>query len=163
MSGLIETGPYQPLNKDPTDRLTRKLSEKLLSLKRNGHTSEAVYNKIRPRHKQLPRIYGLPKIHKANILLRPIKSCINTFVHDLSAFLANIISPLTGNSDFMVTNSAQFASIISSEKIQDNEITVSFDVESLFTNIPIEGAVTSRATKVGEQPWPCRPHDANTC
>ena len=29
MSNLIENGPYQLLNKDPTDRLTRKLSESL--------------------------------------------------------------------------------------------------------------------------------------
>ena len=46
MSTLIENGPYQLLNKDPTDRLTRKLSEKLLTLKRSGYLSEAVYNKI---------------------------------------------------------------------------------------------------------------------
>ena len=45
MSTLIENGPYQLLNKDPTDRLTCKLSEKLLSLKRSGYLSEAVYNK----------------------------------------------------------------------------------------------------------------------
>ena len=63
MSTLIENGPYQLLNKDPTDRLTRKLSEKLLTLKRSRYLPEAVYNKIRPRHKQPPRIYGLPKIH----------------------------------------------------------------------------------------------------
>ena len=74
MSTLIENGPYQLLNKDPTDRLTRKLSEKLLTLKRSGYLSEAVYNKIRPRHKQPPRIYGLPKIHKADVPLRPIVS-----------------------------------------------------------------------------------------
>ena len=132
MSALIDSGPYQLLNKDPTDRLTQKLSEKLLTLKRNGHISEAVYNKIRPRHKQPPRVYGLPKIHKANTPLRPIVSCVNTFAYDASAFLANILSPLTGNSDFTVTNSAHFASIISSEKIQDHEIMVSFDIESLF-------------------------------
>ena len=60
MKTLIETGPYQLLNKDPTDRLSRKVTEKLLSLKRNGLLSETAYNKIRPRHKQLPRIYGLP-------------------------------------------------------------------------------------------------------
>jgi len=136
-SALIETRPYQPLNKDPTDHLTRKLSEKLLSLKRNRRISEAAYNKIRPRHKQPPRIFGLPKIHKANIPLRPVVSCVNTFAYDLSAFLANILSPVTGNSDFTMTNSAYVASIISSEKIQDNEIMVSFDVESLFTNVPI--------------------------
>ena len=63
MSSLIENGPYQLLYKDPTDRLTRKLSEKLLTLKRSGHLTEAVYNKIRPQHKQPPRIYDLPKIH----------------------------------------------------------------------------------------------------
>ena len=36
MSTLIENGRYQLLNKDPTDCLTRKLSEKLLTLKRSG-------------------------------------------------------------------------------------------------------------------------------
>ena len=74
MSALIENGPYQLLNKDPTDRMTRKLSEKLLTLKRSGYLSEAVYNKIRPRHKQPPRIYGLLNIHKADVPLRPIVS-----------------------------------------------------------------------------------------
>jgi len=35
MSSLIENGLYQLLNKDPTERLTRKLSEKLLTVKRS--------------------------------------------------------------------------------------------------------------------------------
>ena len=56
MSSLIENGPYQLLNKDQTHRLNRKLSEKLLTLKRSGHLREAVYNKIRPRHKPLSRL-----------------------------------------------------------------------------------------------------------
>ena len=51
VSALIGTGPHTLIKKDPTDRLTWKLSEKLLSLKRNGHISEAVYDKIRPRRK----------------------------------------------------------------------------------------------------------------
>ena len=51
MSALIGTGPYTLIKKYPTDCLTRKLSEKLLSLKSNGHISEAVYDKIRPRRK----------------------------------------------------------------------------------------------------------------
>ena len=75
MSTLIY--PYQLLNKDPTDRLTRKLSEKLLTLKRSAYLSEAVYNKIKTRHKQPPRIYGSSKIHKANVHLRHIVSCVN--------------------------------------------------------------------------------------
>ena len=49
-------------------------------------------------------------------------SFVNTFAYDLAPFLANISSPLTGISDFTVTNSAHFASVISNEKIQDHEI-----------------------------------------
>ena len=141
MKTLIETGPYQLLNKDPTDRLSRKLTEKLLSLKRSGHLSESVYNKIRPKHKQPPRIYGQPKIHKPNVPLRPIVSCINTFAYDLSAHLADILSPLTGKSEYAVTNSTHFVNTINHERIQEKEIMVSFDIESLFTNVPIEDAV----------------------
>ncbi|CAH3132958.1 unnamed protein product [Pocillopora meandrina] len=155
MFTLIENGPYQLLNKDPTDRLTRKLSEKLLTLKRSGYLSEAVYNKIRPRHKQPPRIYGLPKIHKADVPLRPIVkcwSCVNTFAYDLSAYLANILSPLTGKSEYTVTNSAHFASTVSNETILDNEIMVSFDVESLFTNDPIDTAVQAALQKLENDP-----------
>jgi len=39
-----------------------------------------------------------------------------------------------------VNNSANFVSTKSSERILDNDIMVSFDVESLFTNVPIEDA-----------------------
>ena len=35
-------------------------------------------------------------------------SCIYTFAHDLSAYLANIISSLIGNSDILVLNTAIF-------------------------------------------------------
>ena len=46
ISTLVENGPYQLLNKDPTDRLTRKLSEKLLTLKRNGHGKKMAKSKL---------------------------------------------------------------------------------------------------------------------
>ena len=48
-------------------------------------------HKIKPRHKQPPRIYGLPKIHKPNTPWGPIESCINTFAYDLLAYLAIIL------------------------------------------------------------------------
>ena len=48
MSSLIGSGPYQGLNKEPVEHLLRKLSKKLLTLKRIGYLSEAVYNKISP-------------------------------------------------------------------------------------------------------------------
>ena len=78
-------------------------------------------------------------------------SCVNTFAYDLSAYLANILSPLTGKSEYTVTNSAHFVSTVSNETILDNEIMVSFDVESLFTNVPIDAAVQAALQKLKEQ------------
>ena len=152
MSTLIENGPYQLLNKDLTDRLTRKSSEKLLILKRSGYLSEAVYDKIKPRHKQPLRIYGLPKIHKVDVPLRPIVLWVNTFTYDLSAYLANILSPLTGESEYTVTNSAHFVSTVSNETILDNDIMVFFDVKSLFTNVPIDTTVQAALQKLENNP-----------
>ena len=59
----------------------------------------------------------------------------------LSAYLANIL-----------TNSAHFVSTTSSETILDNEIMVSFDVESLFTNVPIDAAVQTALQKLKDDP-----------
>ena len=103
-------------------------------------------------HKQPPRIYGLPKIHKPEIPLRPIVSCVNTFAYDLSAHLADILYPLSGESDYTVPNSSYFVSTISNERIQENEVMVAADVESLFTNVPIEGAARAALCKVENDP-----------
>ncbi|RMX51942.1 hypothetical protein pdam_00004729 [Pocillopora damicornis] len=44
-------------------------------------------------------------------------------------------------SEYTVTNSAHFVPTVSNETILDNEIRVSFDVESLFTDVRIDAAV----------------------
>ena len=51
-----------------------------------------------------------------------------------------------------MTNSAHFISTISSETIQDNKIMVSFDVESLFTNVPIDAAVQAALQRLENDP-----------
>ena len=43
--------------------------------------------------------------------------------------------------EYTVTNSAHLVSTISNAMILNNRIMVSFDVQSLFTNVPIDAAV----------------------
>ena len=95
---------------------------------------------------------SVPKIHKPEIPLRPIVSCISTFAYDLSAHLADILFPLTGKSDYTVTSSTYFVSTISHERMQENEVMVPFDVESLFTNVPIKGAAKAALCKLENDP-----------
>ena len=51
-----------------------------------------------------------------------------------------------------MTNLAHFVSPISSETILGNEMMVSFDVDLLFTNIPIDTAVQAAPEKLENDP-----------
>ena len=73
------------------------------------------------------------------------------FAYDLSGYSARILSPLTGNSNYTVKNSGEFANIISKETIQTNEV-ITFDVESLFTNVPIEETAQAALHRLKNDP-----------
>ena len=69
---------------------------------------------------------------------RPILSAIGTPTYDLAKFLVPILKPLTEN-EYTVHDSFSFASHIS--KFNSKNLMVSLDVESLFTNIPLEETI----------------------
>ena len=79
--------------------------------------------------------YGLPKIHKPDVPLRPITSSLGSSMYELSKHLVPTISPLQNNR-YSVQNSRAFAERIQEQTLEPNEIFVSFDVASLFTCIP---------------------------
>eukprot|EP00117_Sycon_ciliatum_P009241 scpid110626/ scgid11612/ len=64
-----------------------------------------------------PHFYGLPKIHKDNIPLRPIVVAIGSPVHRLAPFLAKFVWTLTGESPTHVTKSQEFISTITDTSI----------------------------------------------
>ena len=59
-------------------------------------------------------------------------------MYSLAKFVTKIISPLTGQTVAHVKNSLDFRNMILKERIDESEIMVSFDVKSLFTNVPID-------------------------
>ena len=69
---MLETGTYGKLRGDPTATQENSLSRKLKGLENNQEITSALYNKLRPTGSQLPRIYGLPKIHKPDCHLDPL-------------------------------------------------------------------------------------------
>ena len=90
---------------------------------------------------QIPFIYGLPKIHKPDVPLRPIVSFYTSPSYQLSKYLTRLLSPLVGNTSSNVKNSAEFKTFITSQQLKSDEVLVSFDVVSLFTKIPTKLAV----------------------
>lgn len=54
------------------------------------------YRQLSQHYNKLLHIYGLPKVHKDSISLRPIVSCQGSVWNPLSGFLVNIINPFIG-------------------------------------------------------------------
>ena len=80
-------------------------------------------------------MYDLPKIHKRETPLRPILSTSGTYNYNMSRFLVPLLAPPTSNS-FVVKDSFTFVEEICNFP-NENYVMASFDVTSLFTNIPI--------------------------
>ena len=65
---------HEPLKRDPTPALQRRLNKKLFDLKKNDTIDIQLYYRVRCRVPQPPKPHGLPKLHKPNIPMRPIVS-----------------------------------------------------------------------------------------
>ena len=84
----------------------------------------------------VPKLYGLLKLHKPNIPLRPIVSFCGSPTYQLSKYLTNVLKPLTDESRHKLQSTENFIDAIKTIQIPDDHKLVSFDVKSLFTSIP---------------------------
>ena len=55
---------------DNSAKVASKIQRQLLQLKKDGLLPPSVYETIRPTGTQRPLLFGLPKIHKEDLLLR---------------------------------------------------------------------------------------------
>ena len=84
----------------------------------------------------LARCYGLPKIHKKDIPLRPIISLINSPTYFLAKILYEVLKDNLNTPISHINNSFELKEKIKDIIIDDDHILISLDVSSLFTNIP---------------------------
>ena len=89
----------------------------------------------------IPKFYGLPKVHKEGIPLRPIVSSIGAASYETAKELARILKPLVGSSPFHVQNSKDFIQQIKDIKLEEDQCIMSYDVKALFTSVPIQPAI----------------------
>jgi len=138
---LQDLNTYRILRQDPTFRLQTKnntLIDKLLKLKliTKRERNNMITTTALP-----PRIYGLPKIHKEGIPLRPICSSMDSPSYALCKHIIKILKQITDKSTYNVKNSLSFKEKINDTHIYDDEILISFDVVSLFSSIPTDLAI----------------------
>ena len=106
-------------------------------VKKPGYISDEVYKQLYPNGSHIGVLYGLPKVHKRNNPMRPICSMVGTSTYELGKFVAKLIQPAAVNKHGTDLNDTfQFVSQISLQNLNDCTM-ASFDVQSLFTNVPL--------------------------
>ena len=82
-------------------------------------------------------LYGLPKLHKDGIPLRPILASTGSFNYQSAVWLNKILMPLREH-DSNIKDTFDFQEKLSDMFNLTSKILASFDVKSLFTNIPVD-------------------------
>ena len=97
----------------------------------------SVINRLSPTNCSLPKLYGLPKIHKPNVPLRPILSMTNSPTYNLAKWLANLLKPVQeAVSHYVVKDSFQFVNEVRNLDLS-HTVMASLDISSLFTQVPL--------------------------
>ena len=104
--------------------------------------TKSEYLKACPTGSKPDIFYGQAKVHKPlenNCpSFRPILSAIGTPIYHLAKFIVPILKPLTEN-EYTVHDSFSFGSEVS--KRNSKTLMAGLDVDSLFTNIPLEETI----------------------
>ena len=105
------------------------------------------------------KLYGTPKIHRLSdrdgiekLPIGPLIFILNTATYQLAKYLAKQLSSL-GTSEYAVPSSKEFMTTIKNVQVPSGYHMVSFDVKSLFTNVPLKytiGLVLEQIYNKGE-------------
>ena len=141
---ISDTFKFEKLNEDPT--LKREASQQrfLRKLKQKNFSNENECDKLYPSGYIPARINGTPKMNKFSssdsfFQLCPIASSIGTFNYNLARFLCDLLSPLVPNY-YSCKDTFSFVSQIKNANLS-RIFLVSYDVTSLFTNIPLQETI----------------------
>jgi len=150
---ISDTSKFKVLAEDSTLLREGQLQRFLRKLKATGQLDADTYSKIYPTGSRPARIYGLPKMHKPRGLysippLRPIVSSIGMYNYELAKYLCCLLQPHIPF-NYCTQDSFTFVGEIQKLRLSGNFM-VSFDAESLFTNIPLNECIDLAVKYVSE-------------
>ena len=99
------------------------------------------FDELKPIGSRPGILYGLSKVHKLNFPLRPIISSIGTYCYKVAKFFVPLLHPFSTN-PLTITDTFSFVKGILNLPFNTNNVMMaSFDIKSLFTNIPLDETI----------------------
>ena len=137
---------FRIIKEDLTPTRLSSVQRYLRNLHKRGEIDEATYQSIRPQSAKLARAHGLPKIHKPFDDIpkfRPIIDTTGTTHYGIGKYLSQLLHSLTIHEHTIkdTFDAKTRIETIDQSYFKQGYKYVSFDVESLFTNVPLENTL----------------------
>ena len=148
VNGMINEGIQQGKYEIITDTTHEDL-EKFQNFLYHNFKSHPRYNNMRPVSYQPARFFKTAKTHKFdgyssinanNLKLRSIIDQWNTFTYSATKIVSDYLQPIAQN-EYVIKDTLLFAEMIKYDILDPEEEYVSYDVESLFTSIPVSETI----------------------
>lgn len=140
---LQDATTYTLTDIDDSVEVKRKADEIFRQLGANGCLGSKQVSYLTRFTPRCPLFYGLPKVHKKDIPLRPIVSQIDGPTCKLNEYVDKLLFVAEKCIPFLLQDTTAFLRLINANKTCLPEtLLVSLDVTSLYTNIPHEEGAT---------------------
>ena len=130
---LQDTRKFQRLQKDPTENVKKRINNLIKKANSNSAFFSTVIGDYRPGY-----CYGTVKTHKPGNPLRPIISQVTTPTYQVAKKLNAILTPYVPTCR-SVQSATEFIDLLHTAPPCNN--IASLDVESLFTNVPVDETI----------------------
>ena len=159
-ASIADTSQFTPIN--PNRPKTRgrpskhfhPLLQKEKELKAALHQvlPEKLAESLSPKGSRLAHLYGLPKTHKPTLSMRSILSASGTYNYKLAKWLGEKLKPLSVN-QYIIDDPLGFSKEIRKHPVLEDDILVSYDFTSLFTNVPVQETINILIDKAFTDNW----------
>lgn len=150
MQNMIDEGIENGIYEETTDTTLKDLSRFKDFLYRNFKNYKK-YKDMLPTSSQPAQMYGLAKTHKFEniadinidqLKFRPIIAQVGTSTYKAAQVIANYLKPLISENTNIIKNTQSFPEMLKNQPhLNSTEEYVSYDVESLFTNVPVRETI----------------------
>ena len=133
---LLKSSDYQEVDEINLNNIRIKSDNLLHKYYENGTITQKEYTFSTEFETKVPKFYGNPKVHKANIPYRPIVSQIDGPTSRLNMLVDNSLTNTEHKVEFLIKDTLEFLQTIIGKTITEKSILVTLDVTSLHTRIP---------------------------
>ena len=170
MRQLTNRTNYETLDSDPTGNFWKEIQETLDDMRDSNYLSKKAHKFISPTDCITARFYILPKVHKPSNPGRLIISGNGSPTEHISLFVNSFLKPLVPRISSYIHDTPDFLHRILGiqHQVPSTAIIGTFDVSSLYTNIPHDEEIDACSKALAESGHTsphhrhCHPHESWT-